>query len=46
MNKDLLLEKLEMFKKASKRLDESTKLEIHDDIVSDGVIQRFELTFE
>ena len=30
----------------SKRLDEATKLEALNDIVYDGVIQRFEFTFE
>ena len=46
MNKERLLERLETYKKASKRLEEAARLEIHDDIVIDGVIQRFECTFE
>lgn len=46
MNKERLYEKLENYKRASKRLDEATKKQLDDDIVYDGVIQRFECTFE
>lgn len=46
MNKERLFEKLSDYKRASKRLVEGTKIKIDDDIVYDGVIQRFEFTFE
>lgn len=46
MKKGRLFEKLEDFKRASTRLDVATKLQIDDDIIYDGVIQRFEFTFE
>lgn len=46
MNKGRLFEKLNDYKRASARLNEATKIEIEDDIVYDGVIQRFEFTFE
>ncbi|MGX1984027.1 nucleotidyltransferase substrate binding protein (TIGR01987 family) [Thermolongibacillus altinsuensis] len=46
MKKERLYEKLEDYKRASKRLDEAIKLEIHHDIIYDAVIQRFEFTFE
>ena len=46
MKKERLYEKLEDFKRASKRLEEATKIQIDSDIVYDGVIQRFEFTFE
>jgi nucleotidyltransferase substrate binding protein (TIGR01987 family) len=46
MSKDRLYEKLEDFKRAATRLEEATKIPVTDDIVYDGVIQRFEFTFE
>ncbi|MGG5255142.1 nucleotidyltransferase substrate binding protein [Neobacillus sp. SM06] len=46
MKKERVYEKLDDFKRACKRLDEATKLEPVNDIVFDGVIQRFEFTFE
>ena len=46
MNKQRLNEKLSDYKRASTRLAEATKLEVYDDIIFDGVIQRFEFTFE
>lgn len=46
MNKKRLLERLDTFKRASIRLEEATKVEVYNDIVIDGVIQRFEFTFE
>jgi nucleotidyltransferase substrate binding protein (TIGR01987 family) len=46
MNNERLLEKLEDYKHACRRLDEATKIKLDDDIVYDGVIQRFEFTFE
>lgn len=46
MLKNRLEERLEDFKKAFKKLKESTNLKVENDIVIDGVIQRFEFTFE
>lgn len=46
MLKNRLEERLEDFKKAFKKLKESTGLKVENDIVIDGVIQRFEFTFE
>lgn len=46
MNKARLYEKLNDYKRASARLNDSTKIQIEHDIVFDGVIQRFEFTFE
>lgn len=46
MNKERLFEKLNDYKRATARLNEATKIQIDDDIVYDGVIQRFEFTFE
>lgn len=46
MNKERLFEKLNDYKRASTRLDEATKIQIKEDIIYDGVIQRFEFTFE
>ncbi|WP_170008114.1 nucleotidyltransferase substrate binding protein [Bacillus fonticola] len=46
MKKERLYEKLTDYQRASTRLVEATKLQIEDDIVYDGVIQRFEFTFE
>ncbi len=46
MKKERLYERLEDYKRAVSRLNEGTSLEIKDDIVYDGVIQRFEFTFE
>lgn len=46
MSKERLYERLSDYKRATARLNEATKLEINDDIVIDGVIQRFEFTFE
>ncbi|MGY0694626.1 nucleotidyltransferase substrate binding protein [Virgibacillus sp. FSP13] len=45
-NKERLYEKLDDFKRAISRLNEATMLEIESDIIYDGVIQRFEFTFE
>ena len=46
MLKNRLEERLDDFKKAFKKLKESTELKVENDIVIDGVIQRFEFTFE
>lgn len=46
MNEKRLYEKLEDYKKATARLNEATKIDVDHDIVIDGVIQRFEFTFE
>ncbi|MFC7372417.1 nucleotidyltransferase substrate binding protein [Fictibacillus iocasae] len=46
MNKERLYEKLNDFKRASARLNDALGIQIDDDIVYDGVIQRFEFTFE
>lgn len=46
MLRDRLDERFNDFRKAFKRLKESTQIEIENDIVIDGVIQRFEFTFE
>ena len=46
MNKDRLYEKLNDYKRATSRLSEATKIQLDSDIVYDGVIQRFEFTFE
>lgn len=46
MLRDRLEERFNDFRKAFKRLKESTQIEIENDIVIDGVIQRFEFTFE
>ncbi|MGO5064703.1 nucleotidyltransferase substrate binding protein [Clostridium sp. FAM 1755] len=46
MLKNRLEERLEDFKKAFKKLKESIELKVENDIVIDGVIQRFEFTFE
>lgn len=46
MNKERLFEKLNDYKRACARLNEATKIQIENDIVYDGVIQRFEFTFE
>lgn len=46
MNKERLFEKFDDYKRASKRLTEATEIRVYDDIVYDGVIQRFEFTFE
>lgn len=46
MNKERLYEKLNDYKRASARLNEATKIQLESDIVYDGVIQRFEFTFE
>ena len=46
MSKERLYEKLEDFKRAASRLEEAIKIPVTDDIVYDGVIQRFEFTFE
>lgn len=39
-------ERKEDFKKALKRLEEALNKDITDDIIIDGIIQRFEFTFE
>ena len=46
MNKERLYEKLNDYKRATSRLKEATEIQIEADIVYDGVIQRFEFTFE
>lgn len=46
MKRERLYEKLDVYRRACSRLDESTKLEVYNEIVFDGVIQRFEFTFE
>lgn len=46
MNKERLYEKLNDYKRATQRLKEATEIQLKDDIVYDGVIQRFEFTFE
>ncbi|MBZ5751341.1 nucleotidyltransferase substrate binding protein [Metabacillus rhizolycopersici] len=46
MNKERFYEKLNDYKRASTRLNEATKIQLEADIVYDGVIQRFEFTFE
>ncbi|MBB6450052.1 nucleotidyltransferase substrate binding protein (TIGR01987 family) [Geomicrobium halophilum] len=46
MNKERLFEKLSDYRRASRRLNEATRIQLDDDIVYDGVIQRFEFTFE
>lgn len=50
MKKERLLERFNDYKRASSRLLEATKLNIEDaidnSIILDGVIQRFEFTFE
>lgn len=37
---------MEIIKKASSKLHDATKLKLDNDIIIDGVIQRFEFTFE
>jgi len=46
MNKERLYEKLNDYKRATSRLKEATEIQIETDIIYDGVIQRFEFTFE
>ena len=46
MKKERVYERLDDFKRVCKRLDEATKLEPVNDSIFDGVIQRFEFTFE
>ncbi|MDI3328502.1 MAG: nucleotidyltransferase substrate binding protein [Alicyclobacillaceae bacterium] len=46
MPKDRLIEKFNDFQRALGRLRESLQMEATQDIVVDGVIQRFEFTFE
>lgn len=46
MNKERLFEKLSDYQRANARLDEATRINIDNDIVFDGVIHRFEFTFE
>jgi nucleotidyltransferase substrate binding protein (TIGR01987 family) len=46
LNKERLFEKLNDYKRATARLNEASKIQIENDIVYDGVIQRFEFTFE
>ncbi|MGL5328784.1 MAG: nucleotidyltransferase substrate binding protein [Peptostreptococcaceae bacterium] len=41
-----LQERKEDFTKALKRLEEALKKDLDDDIIIDGIIQRFEFTFE
>ncbi|UOR10638.1 HI0074 family nucleotidyltransferase substrate-binding subunit [Halobacillus amylolyticus] len=44
--KERLYEKLNDYKRARARLHEATQIQLEDDIVYDGVIQRFKFTFE
>jgi len=46
MNKERLYEKLNDYKRATSRLKEATEIQLETDIIYDGVIQRFEFTFE
>ncbi|RKD21067.1 nucleotidyltransferase [Ammoniphilus oxalaticus] len=46
MSKERLFERLNDYKRATTRLNEATKIQPIEDIVYDGVIQRFEFTFE
>lgn len=46
MQKQKVEEKFLDYKNALKRLKEAINLKIEDDIIIDGVIQRFEFTFE
>jgi nucleotidyltransferase substrate binding protein (TIGR01987 family) len=46
MKKERLLERLEDYNRASQRLAEAVNLDPNLDIIIDGVIQRFEFTFE
>ncbi|GGH75938.1 nucleotidyltransferase substrate binding protein (TIGR01987 family) [Pullulanibacillus pueri] len=46
MNKERIYERFIELKRASERLNEATKIHLVHDIVYDGVIQRFEFTFE
>lgn len=46
MSKERVYEKLNDFKRASNRLNDATEIPVDHDIVYDGVIQRFEFTFE
>ncbi|MCY6355322.1 nucleotidyltransferase substrate binding protein [Clostridium sp. ZS2-4] len=46
MLRDRLDERFNDFRKAFKRLKESTEIQLENDIIIDGVIQRFEFTFE
>ena len=46
MNKERIFEKFSDYRRASDRLNEATKIKIDNDIVYDGVIQRFEFSFE
>jgi hypothetical protein len=41
MKRERLIEKLDDYKRASTRLDEATKINIDNDIIYDGVIQKF-----
>ncbi|TYP50918.1 nucleotidyltransferase substrate binding protein [Thermosediminibacter litoriperuensis] len=44
--KERMIERLKDFKKALKRLEEGINIEPSNEIIIDGVIQRFEFTFE
>ena len=46
MNRERLCEKLDDYRRATARLQEAIKIPVVNDIVYDGVIQRFEFTFE
>ncbi|EGL82839.1 nucleotidyltransferase substrate binding protein, HI0074 family [Caldalkalibacillus thermarum TA2.A1] len=46
MTRERLHRKLEEYRRACKRLEEAINLPLNHDIVYDGVIQRFEFTFE
>lgn len=44
--KERIIERLNDFKNALKRLEEGINFELSNEIIVDGVIQRFEFTFE
>ena len=46
MSDKRILERLKDFKNAFNRLDESLNMDIQNDVMLDGIIQRFEFTFE
>lgn len=46
MSKERIYGKLEDYKRACTRLNEATKVAVENDVIYDGVIQRFEFSFE
>ncbi|HLR53053.1 MAG TPA: nucleotidyltransferase substrate binding protein [Candidatus Avamphibacillus sp.] len=46
MSKERIYEKLRDYKRACERLEDASKVDIVNDVIYDGVIQRFEFTFE